>query len=84
VVMLVREGAIIPHIKLAQSTKDMDWLKLELVVFAAKAQNAEGLVCLPSDNVLREVAAAKKDGGFALVGDPLEGKAAGTVKLYPE
>jgi alpha-D-xyloside xylohydrolase len=84
VVMLVREGAVIPHIKLAQSTMEMDWSKLDLVVFASNAQNAQGLVCLPSDNVLRKVAAARKNGAFALVGDPLAGKAAATVKLYSE
>ena len=82
--MLVRDGAVIPHIKLAQSTMEMDWSKLDLVVFAANAQNAQGLVCLPSDNVLRKVAAARKNGAFALAGDPLAGKATATVKLYSE
>ena len=57
VVMLVRDGAVIPHIKLAQSTAQMDWSNLEMVVFAARVQNAQGLVCLPSDNVLRRVEA---------------------------
>ena len=31
IVMLVKEGAVIPHIQLAQSTKDMDWSKLESI-----------------------------------------------------
>jgi alpha-D-xyloside xylohydrolase len=84
VVMLVREGAVVPHIKLAQSTKDMDWSKLDLVVFASNSQNAQGLVALPSDNVLRKVAAARKNGAFALAGDPLAGKSSATVKLYTE
>ena len=35
VVMLVRDGAVIPHMKLAQSTAQMDWSNLEMVVFAA-------------------------------------------------
>src|ERR1700743_953746 len=30
-IILVREGAVIPHIKLAQSTMQMDWSTLELV-----------------------------------------------------
>lgn len=84
VVLLVRDGAVIPHIKLAQSTMQMDWSKLDLVVFAASAQSAQGLVCLPSDNVLRRVAASKKNGAFALAADPLAGKSAATVKLYSE
>ena len=34
VVMLVREGAAIPHIAVAQSTAFMDWSKLDVEVFA--------------------------------------------------
>jgi alpha-D-xyloside xylohydrolase len=82
VVMLVRDGAVIPHIKLAQSTLEMDWSKLELVVFAASAESAHGQVCLPSDNVLRRLVLAKKNGAFALAGDPLAGKSAVTVTMY--
>ena len=81
-VMLVRDGAVIPHIKLAQSTLQMDWSSLDLVVFAAGAEKAQGLVCLPSDNVLRKVSVAKKDGTFALVDDPLAGKVTWKVQLY--
>ena len=38
VVMLVRDGAAIPHAAVAQSTAQIDWSKLELVTFAAKAR----------------------------------------------
>jgi alpha-D-xyloside xylohydrolase len=82
VVMLVREGAVIPHMKLAQSTAQMDWANLEMVVYAATVQNARGLVCLPADNVLRRVEAAGRNGAFSLTGDPLAGKAKSTVRLY--
>jgi alpha-D-xyloside xylohydrolase len=84
VVMLVREGAVIPHMKLAQSTAQMDWANLEMVVYAATVQNARGLVCLPADNVLRRVEAAGRNGAFSLTGDPLAGKAKSTVRLYSE
>jgi len=76
VVMLVRNGAAIPEIQLAQSTSQMDWSKLELVVFSAANGQAEGWVCLPADNILRRVEAAVRDGSVAVVGDPLAGKAA--------
>jgi alpha-D-xyloside xylohydrolase len=82
VVMLVRDGAVIPHIALAQSTMQMDWSKLDLVVFASGAEKAEGLVCLPSDGALRKVSLAGTSGAFAAAGDVLAGKAATTVKLY--
>jgi alpha-D-xyloside xylohydrolase len=84
VVMLVREGAVIPQMKPAQSTSLLDWSKIEMVVYAAAAQSARGLVCLPADNVLRPVETAKRNGAFALAGDPLAGKAASTVRLYSE
>jgi alpha-D-xyloside xylohydrolase len=76
VVMLVRDGAVIPHIALAQSTMQMDWTKLDLVVFAS-GEKAEGLVCLPSDRVLRKVSLAKKGGAFAAAEN-----SGMTVKLY--
>jgi alpha-D-xyloside xylohydrolase len=75
VVMLVRNGAAIPQIQLAQSTMQMDWARLELVVFSAANDGAEGWVCLPADNVLRRVEVAVKDASVALVGSPLAGKA---------
>jgi alpha-D-xyloside xylohydrolase len=82
--MLVREGAVIPQMQAALSTSRLDWSKLEMVVYAAGAQNAQGLVCLPSDNVLRKVDATRRGGGFALAADPLAGKATSTVRLYSQ
>jgi alpha-D-xyloside xylohydrolase len=84
VVMLVREGAVIPQMKPAQSTSLLDWSHLEMVVYAAAAQSARGLVCLPADNVLHPVEAARRNGAFALVGDPLAGKVTSAVRLYSE
>ena len=84
VVMLVRDGAVIPQMEPAQSTAALDWSKLDMVVYAAHAQAAQGLVCLPSDNVLHPVEAARRNGTFALASDPLQGKAASTVRLYSQ
>jgi len=85
VVMLVRDGAVVPRIPLAQSTAQMDWSNIELVVFASQtAQRAQGLVCLPSDNVLRKVEVTGRNGRFSVTGDPLGGKAASTVHLYSQ
>jgi alpha-D-xyloside xylohydrolase len=84
IVMLVREGAVIPHMQAAQSTSRLDWSKLEMVVYASGSENAQGLVCLPSDNVLHKVEAARRGGAYALAGDPLAGKAVSTVRLYSQ
>jgi alpha-D-xyloside xylohydrolase len=81
IIMLVRDGAVIPEIGLAQSTMQMDWTKLDLLVFAKDAKMAKGFVCMPSDNELHEVLLRKSANGFRLVMDPLRGKAALSVRL---
>lgn len=80
VVMLVRDGAAIPHIKLAQSTKDMDWSKITVNVYASDAKTAKGLVCLPKDNVLKEISLTKSGNKFSLNANPLKGDSQLVVK----
>ncbi len=72
VVALVRDGAVIPHIKLAQSTKDMDWSNIELKTYAADAKTVKGYVCLPSDQKLVEVSLDKSGNSFKLKDNPLK------------
>jgi alpha-D-xyloside xylohydrolase len=64
VVMLVRDGAVIPHIKLAQTTSQMDWSDIEMTVFADKAETARGLLSKPTDNVLHTLQAVPRNGVF--------------------
>ncbi|TCO09881.1 glycoside hydrolase family 31 protein [Natronoflexus pectinivorans] len=68
--ILVRDGAVIPHIGLAQATKYMDWSNIELKVFSADETTARGKVCLPSDDFLKEVVINKRDGKAELVSNP--------------
>ena len=82
VVVLVRDGAVIPHIGLAQSTLQLDWSKLELVAYADKAASAKGFVCLPSDNKLHEVALNKTGNALKLAADPLAGKVAWKLRAF--
>jgi alpha-D-xyloside xylohydrolase len=70
----VRDGTVIPKIALAQSTSQMDWSKIELDVFAKDVTAAKGLVFLPGDTKLHELAVTKKDGTFKLDDDPFAGK----------
>jgi alpha-D-xyloside xylohydrolase len=79
--MLVRDGTVLPQIQLAQSTLQMDWSKLDLVVFAKNSPTVKGLVCLPSDNLLHELVLNKDGSAFKLANDPLAGKA--TWNLRP-
>jgi alpha-D-xyloside xylohydrolase len=71
VIMLVRDGAAIPHAKLAQSTKFIDWSNIELRVFGSS--KAKAYVCLPSDQVLHQIEIS----GGKVISNPFEG----TTKL---
>lgn len=53
-IILVREGAVIPHAKLAQRTDKIDWANITLSVYG-KSNVAKGILCLPSDNKIVEV-----------------------------
>lgn len=55
IIMLVRDGSVLPHLKLAQSTSEMDWSKISLKVYSADRKQAEGLICLPADNRIQTV-----------------------------
>jgi alpha-D-xyloside xylohydrolase len=79
VVLLVRDGAAIPHADLAQSTGDIDWRSLELKVFCARAEAAKGLICLPEDGELHPLRLERANDGFALEGDALQNRVAWSV-----
>ena len=74
IVMLVRDGAAIPHIRLAQSTTRMDWREIELLVFGTEAHTAEGSLCLPDEDTLHPLRLEREGDDFVLKEDPLQGK----------
>ncbi len=84
IVMLVKSGTVIPHIELAQSTMEMDWSRLELVVFSTEAGEAQGLVCLPSDNVLHPVNVEQSGATLRLKENPLAGKVQWKIRTADE
>jgi len=79
-IILVKEGALIPHIKLAQSTMQMDWSSLELVSYSLKNQKASGLVCLPSDNILHKITVS----GKSITNDPYPGKVKWQIRNFKQ
>ncbi|MBV5283547.1 MAG: DUF4968 domain-containing protein [Paludibacter sp.] len=78
-VILVRDGAIIPHIALAQSTDKMDWSKIELKVYSS-GNRATGWICLPSENISREISLLKDMGKFTLNTSQLDWKTIFSIK----
>jgi alpha-D-xyloside xylohydrolase len=54
-VILVRDGAALPHVKLAQSTDKIDWSTVYWKDYKADNKVTKGMICMPSDGVLKEV-----------------------------
>jgi len=82
VVMLVRDGAVIPHARLAQSTERIEWGEIELKVFGA-GDSAEGHFLHPEDGDLHVLRLLQEGDGFALEEDPLVGRVNWTISAVP-
>ncbi|HYD53541.1 MAG TPA: hypothetical protein VEA99_12975, partial [Gemmatimonadaceae bacterium] len=76
--MLVRDGAVIPHAEVAQSTAQIDWRRLELRVYATGEGAATGRVALPD-----APAHAVRVVGSRLESDPLAGRVTWRVTRVP-
>lgn len=55
IVILVKDGSAIPHIPVAQCTDQMQWDKVIWKKYLVDKQKAEGLLCLPSDGILKHI-----------------------------
>ena len=80
-IILVRDGTVLPHIALAQSTAQMDWSKIELTVFAKDTTTAKGLIFLPGETEAHELTLTKSGDNFKLDADPLDGKVAWKISV---
>ena len=54
-IILVRDGSLIPHVPVAQSTDRIEWNKVELVPYKADATNCRGLMFKPGDKDVTEI-----------------------------
>jgi alpha-D-xyloside xylohydrolase len=72
-VLLVRNHSVVPHVKVAQSTDDIDWKNVELRVFSIDNADAAGLFATPEGGV-HTLRLAAPSGTFALRADPLRGQ----------
>ena len=62
---------------------DMDWSKLNLVVYTTGTQNAGGMVFVPGDNDLHKIELVNKNGKYSLATDPYDGKVSWNISKFP-
>jgi len=80
IIILVRDGAAIPHTKLVQSTKDMDWEHIELKVYAADATEVKGKIYLPNGDAVHTISLLKRDGNFTIDNNPVKERTTFTIE----
>ena len=80
IVLLVKNHSVLPHIKVAQSTKDMDWNNVELRVFSTDTAAVNGLFTRP-DSGLQTLSLTSRGRAYALQSDPQAGKVKWDIKV---
>jgi len=78
VVLLVKNHSVLPQLKVAQSTKDMDWDNVELRVFSTDGAPATGLFTRPGGDV-QTLSVVRRGRNFVLQQDPQAGKVKWTI-----
>jgi alpha-D-xyloside xylohydrolase len=73
VVLLVKNRSVIPHVKAAQNTSQIDWNEIELRVFNRDSSPAVGLISLPGGD-LHTLRLVDDQRGLVLASDPFQGK----------
>jgi alpha-D-xyloside xylohydrolase len=81
VVLLVKDHSVIPHVRVAQSTSEIDWNNVELRVFSTDNASVSGLFTLPQGN-LQPFTLENAQGTYTLKNDPLRGKVKWQIKRF--
>jgi alpha-D-xyloside xylohydrolase len=80
VVLLVKDHSVLPHVKVAQSTKDIDWNNVELRVFTTDNTEVNGMFTRP-DSGVQTLTLVPRGRDFVLRQDPQAGKVKWTIKV---
>ncbi|HZN07107.1 MAG TPA: TIM-barrel domain-containing protein [Pyrinomonadaceae bacterium] len=80
IVLLVKNHSVLPHIKVAQSTKEMDWNNVELRVFSTDNAAVKGLFTRP-DSGVQTLSLVSRGRTFALSEGPQAGKVKWEIKV---
>jgi alpha-D-xyloside xylohydrolase len=73
VVLMVRSGAVIPHLAVSQSTDQMDWKDIELRVFGDVADTSVAYVSLP-ESELQQIRLTTTGNKSTIQNDPYAGR----------
>lgn len=73
IIILVKDGAVIPHVAPAQSTAYIDWSNIELRFFRVDADRGDALILLPDRQIPERITVVCEDGTARIVTDPLAG-----------
>ena len=73
IVLLVRSGAVVPHLAVSQSTDQMDWKDIELRVFGEVADTSVAYVTLP-DGDLQQIRLTTTGSASRVENDPYAGR----------
>ena len=82
VVLLVRDHSVIPHVRVAQSTSEIDWKNVELRVFSTDGAAASGLFALPRGK-LQSLDLRNAPSGYVLRADPLRDQVKWQITRVP-
>jgi alpha-D-xyloside xylohydrolase len=80
IVLLVKNNSVVPHIKVAQSTRDMDWNNVELRVFSTDNAAVNGLFTRPDSGLQTLSLTSRGARTYALQSDPQAGKVKWDIK----
>ena len=72
---------MIPHIRVAQSTSEMNWNDVELRVFSTDGSPVTGLFSLPQGS-RQSLRLETEQGGFVMKNDPLPGKVRWQIRRF--
>lgn len=82
VVLLARDHSVIPHVKPAQNTGEIDWSNVELRVYSTDGATAAGLFTTPQTDV-QTLRLERSQRGFALREDPAGGRVKWHINRFP-
>jgi alpha-D-xyloside xylohydrolase len=83
IVLLVKNNSVLPHVKTAQSTSEIDWNNVELRIFSAENAPVSALFALP-EGKLQTIELGFSGKNYALKNDFSNGKIRWTVNRFAD